>query len=282
MKTIPALLATQYADKARTIALCLKITRADAAVLGFTDAGQDVIHSGTTYKTAPNANLQAIASAADFSVGSTEAQTLLDSEGFTTADLVSGKWDGASWELIRLNWRSVSDGVEVLKAGTLGNVSRRTGQFSVELLSFAQKLQNTVGAVTTPTCRWRLGDANCAIVLAGYTVTGTFTSSASQYAATDTARAEAAEYFTEGVLTITSGANAGLSQKVKAFTTGAFTFSLPFPFVISAGVTYSVHAGCRKRLAEDCAAKFSNARRFGGEPHLPGVDKLARPPEYSA
>jgi hypothetical protein len=84
------------------------------------------------------------------------------------------------------------------------------------------------------------------------------------------------------VLTITSGSNAGISQKVKAFSAGAFTFSLPFPFPIVAGVTYSVYAGCRKRLAEDCVAKFSNGRRFGGEPHLPGVDKLAKPPEFSA
>jgi hypothetical protein len=48
------------------------------------------------------------------------------------------------------------------------------------------------------------------------------------------------------------------------------------------GDTYSVHAGCRKRLAEDCLAKFDNVLNFQGEPHRPTVDDLTASPEPNA
>jgi uncharacterized phage protein (TIGR02218 family) len=54
-----------------------------------------------------------------------------------------------------------------------------------------------------------------------------------------------------------------------------FTLSLPMLSAISAGHTFSVIAGCQKRL-EDCRDKFSNVLNFQGEPHLPGIDQLTQ------
>jgi len=86
-------------------------------------------------------------------------------------------------------------------------------------------------------------------------------------------------WFNEGVLTFTSGANAGLKQKVKAYDAlGNYTLSLPMYQAIAPGDTFSVVAGCRKRLAEDCYAKFANQLNFQGEPHLPGIDTLTAAP----
>jgi uncharacterized phage protein (TIGR02218 family) len=112
--------------------------------------------------------------------------------------------------------------------------------------------------------------------LGPYTATGTVTSVASKQEFTETPRAEPPDYYGEGLITFTSGLNAGLSQKIKTFLTGTFVLSLPMIQAIGVGDTYIVIAGCRKRATEDCAAKFDNILNFQGEPHLPGIDALTK------
>lgn len=284
MKTIPIALQSHYEGKARTLAIGLKFTLTDGAELAFTNHDRDIEVSSVTYTASPKAQLESLISTGGFQVDNTEVETLLDDDGITFADLQSGRWDGAEWELIRFNWKSTADGFEIVKGGRIGNVTQKSSRFQVELRGESQDIQQTVGGITTPTCQWRLGSTArpaglCGIDLGPFTVTGAFTGVTSRYIAADSGRAEAAEWFTEAELTITSGANDGRRRKVKAFASGQFTFSLPFAFDIDVGDTYSVHAGCRKRFLEDCVAKFSNGRRFGGHPHLPGVDKITRPPE---
>lgn len=55
---------------------------------------------------------------------------------------------------------------------------------------------------------------------------------------------------------------------------GVITLSLPMLLTVAVGNSFSIVAGCRKRLAEDCVAKFNNVLNFQGEPHLPGIDQL--------
>jgi uncharacterized phage protein (TIGR02218 family) len=204
--------------------------------------------------------------------------TVTPDDDLPADELLAGRWDNAAFEIFEVNWSDVSDGVNVLKRGTLGEVQVLQGRYVVELRGLTQALQQTQGQATQKLCRARLGDSLCGVNLASYTVTGTIDSAASRRVFTDAARAEAGGYFAEGIFTFTGGANAGYSQKVKAFSSGVFTLSLPMPFDIVAGDTYSVIAGCRKRLAEDCAAKFSNVLNFQGEPHLPGQDAITRAP----
>ncbi len=84
------------------------------------------------------------------------------------------------------------------------------------------------------------------------------------------------DYFAEGIITFTSGANAGSSQKIKSSSSdGYLNASLPFMGNVSVGDAYTIVAGCRKRL-EDCRDKFNNALNFQGEPHLPGIDQLTK------
>jgi hypothetical protein len=52
----------------------------------------------------------------------------------------------------------------------------------------------------------------------------------------------------------------------------------PAIYTVQVGDTYSLVAGCRKRLDEDCAAKFGNELNFQGEPHRPTVDDIVSTP----
>jgi hypothetical protein len=83
-----------------------------------------------------------------------------------------------------------------------------------------------------------------------------------------------AGYFTYGLMTMTSGLNAGLSMEVAAYVPGLMTMRLSFPYPVAVGDTYSLRAGCGKRFAADCVERFQNGDNFRGEPFLPGMDKI--------
>jgi uncharacterized phage protein (TIGR02218 family) len=281
-RTVPTNLAAHYATGQTTLAWGLKITRKDAAVYGFTSHQRDVTVSSVLYKAGPGLDVQSLASSAGMAVDNTELTILPDDTIFTRTDILAGRWDGAAFELFLFNWRTPADGRDVLMAGTLGQVKPQRGAYVVELRGLQQYLQQPVGAVSTKTCRARLGDAACGINLASYTVTGTLTGVTSQTVFTDTARTEADHYFAEGTLTWTSGNNDGLSARVRLYAADTFTLAVPALGVVQVGDTYSVHAGCRKRLTEDCLAKFDNVLNFQGEPHRPTVDDLTASPEPNA
>jgi hypothetical protein len=86
-------------------------------------------------------------------------------------------------------------------------------------------------------------------------------------------------YFDNGVLTFTSGLNAGFSMEVQSYVPGQITLELPVgpPYdgfaAPQAGDTYTMHAGCDYSMAT-CRDRFNNIINFRGEPYLPGTDKL--------
>jgi uncharacterized phage protein (TIGR02218 family) len=276
MKTLPTALAAHYASGTTTLADLLKITRKDGQVFAFTSASTDVTISGQLYTSAQGLDISSLEVTAGLAVDNLELTTLDDGTIFSRVEVLAGVWRNADFIISRYNWANPADGIEVRMVGTVGEVHLKRGSITAELRGLQQYLQQPIGSVTSKTCRARLGDSLCRVVLTGYTVTGSVTASASQQVFTDSSKAQAADYFAEGIVTFTSGVNNGLSQKVKTFTGGVFTLALPMLQTIATGTTYTVVAGCRKRL-EDCSGKFNNVINFQGEPHLPGVDQITAP-----
>lgn len=285
-KTIPAPLLAKYAAAAGTFAQCITITRLDAVVLRYTSLDVPLVVAGNTYQAA-GLNVSGLATSAGLSVNNAELQILPDAAlGIVRSELITGKWDHASFTLFAVDWAAPGSDIDTLMTGTLGEVRPGQGIYTVELRSLAQVLQNPVGANTSKTCRYRLGSTAlpqglCNLALGPFTKTGTLTSAASRQVFTDTARTEADDYFGDGLFTWTGGANSGYSEKIKTYAADTFTLVRPAPFAVVAGDTYSAIAGCRKRTHEDCKVKFNNLLNFGGEPHLPGVDAMLRAPETS-
>lgn len=281
MKSIPAGLLANYQEGATTVAWAIKITRSDNAVFGWTSSDKDATIDAVLYKSAPGLNVASFSSSAGLAVDNSELTVLADDTIITRADILAGRWNNASYLLFRYNWADVADGEEVISAGTLGELHPRAGAYVAEMRALQQYLQQPVGAASTKTCRARLGDAMCMVDLGPWTETGTITGVTSKQIFTDSSRAEADDYFGEGILTWTGGLNTGLSQKVKTYASDTFTLSLPMIYDVQIGDTYSVIAGCRKRLDEDCFTKFDNALNFQGEPHRPTVDELTSSPEVN-
>lgn len=282
MKTLPGALATHVALGTTTLGYLLRITRAapDNQVFAFTSADADVTISSVLYKSAPGLDVSSIALSAGAAVDNLELTTLDDGSVFTRADVLGGLWRNAVFSLQRYNFASPSDGVETIMAGVLGEVRYMRNSLAVELRGLQQFLQQPIGSVSSKTCRARLGDSMCTKALGPFTFAATVTSVTSNQVFTATALVQAADYFGEGILTWTSGPSINLIQKVKTHNTGGvLTLSLPMFQNVQVGHTFSIVAGCRKRLAEDCVTKFSNVLNFQGEPHLPGVDAVTRPPK---
>jgi uncharacterized phage protein (TIGR02218 family) len=287
MKSLPSGLAAMAAQTVTTWATALKITRPDAVVYGFTSADRDATISSVVYKAHPGLDVTSIAHSLGLNVDNLELTTLDDETVFTRIDVLGGRWRNSSFTLFRYDWANVANGIDTLLSGVIGDVELRRGTVWAELRGLQQYLQQPVGQASSKTCRNRLGvnngrDSICTVTLASYTVTGSVTSVVSNQVFTDSTRAEATGYFDEGLLTWTSGPNNGLVRRVKLFAAGQFTMVLPELGTVAVGHTYSVVAGCRKRLAEDCVAKFNNVLQFNGEPHRPKINDLIKTVEPSA
>lgn len=274
MKARSAGLVTHHGEAVQTRAWCWKITRRDAQVFGFTSLDVSLSIGGVTYEASTGFTPSAIDGKADLSVPNLEVVGLLDSASITEDDLLAGRWDGAAVEIFEVNYRDLTQGSMNLRSGTIGTVSAGRSAFTAELRGLAQKLQQALGRVFTPSCQAQLGDAECQVDLGPLTVTGTVTLATSARAFTDSSRAEAADYFGAGLITWTGGDNDGLQMEVRTFSAGAFELALPMPYAIAVGDTYSLVPGCRKRAITDCKTKFNNIVNFRGHPYVPGNDKV--------
>lgn len=283
MKNLPAALAAHIATRNTTLAVAIRITRTDGEVFAFTSHDIDDTISSVLYSSSPGLSVSDIVIAANAAVGNLELTTLHDGTVFTTAAVLGGVWRNAAFTIFRYNWASISDGIDTLLSGTIGEVELKKDMVVAELRDLRQYLQQPVGSVSSKTCRYRLGSTDkndgglCMKDLTAFTVTGTLTGVTSNQVFRDSSRAEAADYFAEGEITFTSGANDGISAKIKSYDAdGTFTLSLPLLATVAIGNTYSAIAGCRKRLEEDCRDKFDNVLNFGGEPHRKGLNDLTQ------
>lgn len=279
MKTFSGPLAAHYALPSTTLAQCLKITRPDAVVFRFTSHDQDLVVGGETYLAGPGLEFSGIVFSAGLATDNLELRILYDDAAITRADLLSGRWDNSDFELFEVDYTTPDGGSNILLTGKTGEakIGREQG-FTIEFRSLKQNLQRPVGAVTQKTCRYRLGDSRCTKSLASFTFSAVpVTAVASKRQFTASSRAEASAYFQEGIVTFTTGLNAGYSRKVKTFAAGVFEVVAPFPFTISVADQFTAIAGCQRRL-EDCRDKFDNVVNFGGEPHLVGIDVLTAIP----
>ena len=90
-------------------------------------------------------------------------------------------------------------------------------------------------------------------------------------------------HFDGGLITFTSGENAGYSREVKSVDQGSLNVSdcalyLRMPFNVNVGDRLLIFPGCDKTV-QTCHAKFDNVINFKGFPHIPGDDYLQNYPD---
>ncbi len=273
MQVLSEAMTAHLAQEVTTLATCWRIERKDAQVLRFTDHDADVLVAGEMYRSSSGISPSAISSQLGLAVDNLELEGMLSEAGIAEADVLSGLFDHASVRIFMVDYTAPDAGELPLKTGWLGEVRIKGGSFVAEIRGISSLLQQSIGQVYTSQCRAKLGDARCGVELSAVTVNGTVTEVEAAHAFRDAARGESKNYFAYGLVRFTSGANAGLSMEVRAFSGGLFGLFLPMPHAMAEGDAYEAVAGCDKAF-ETCAGRFGNAVNFRGEPHVPGTDKM--------
>jgi uncharacterized phage protein (TIGR02218 family) len=287
MKTLPPSLEAHLQTGTTTLAWCWRITRNDGARFGFTDHDRDLAFDGTTFEAATGFTASEIKDALGLSVDNLEVSSALKSDRLSADDLAAGLYDDAAIEIWRVNWTDTDQRV-LMRAGSLGEVRRSGSAFTAEVRGLAHYLQQPKGRLYQSGCDADLGDARCGIDLddPAFRGTGTvITATGSRLLTASGLSAYAADWFTRGLLTFTSGPNIGRSQEVKRHAVAGTGASLelwhPTAHAIAPSHTFTVTAGCDKQLAT-CRTRFANALNFRGFPHMPGPDyvlAVAKPGE---
>ena len=277
MKSLPAGLQAHLDSGATTLCWCWRLTRRDGAKLGFTDHDRDLVFDGTTFEAAAGFTASEIKDTVGLSVDNLEVESALTSDRLSDEHLAAGFYDDARVEIFRVNWQAPEQRV-LMRTGSLGEVSRAGASFRAEVRGLALYLQQPKGRLFQYTCDADLGDARCGVNLAaaGYRGTGAIAALTSARGFTATGIDSFADgWFTRGLVTFSSGGNAGRAIEVKRHVKrdGLVTVELwqEPALAPAAGDTFTVTAGCDKQLAT-CRAKFANTVNFRGFPHMPGND----------
>ncbi|MUZ71312.1 DUF2163 domain-containing protein [Agrobacterium vitis] len=277
MRTIDAALARHLAGDATTLCTCWRVTRSDGLVLGFTDHDRDLTLRGTLFHAASGFSASDGEAENTLSAPTSEVAGGFSSEVITEADLIAGRYDGARIEVYRVNWQ-VPDQHVLLKVQDVGEVKRQTGQFTAELRSFAAKLSQDQGRTLGRRCDASVGDSRCGIDLSieGRTVSAVLVAmAASDRLIVSGLDAYSDDHFRYGRITVTSGAETGLTAEVETSRPGEdgteLTLWLPLEVTLSPSDALSITIGCDKRFAT-CRDSFANAANFRGFPHMPGSD----------
>lgn len=287
MLTLPAALQARLASGVTTLCWCWRVSPHGAATLGFTDHDRDLDFDGTTFEAASGFTASEIRQSVGLGVDNLEVESALASDRLSEAALAGGDFDDARVEIFRVDWTDPAIRV-LVRTGSLGEVRRTGSAFTAEVRGLAHYLQQPRGRLFQYACDAELGDARCGIDLASpsHRVTGLVTATTSpRLVAASGLAAFASGSFTRGLLSFTSGANAGRASEIKyhALADGAATLELwqSMPAPIAVGDAIVVTAGCDKQLAT-CRDRFANVLRYRGFPHMPGNDALASYPVSGA
>ncbi len=146
-----------------------------------------VVSTGlVTYRAAVGHSRTDISTTAALDLDNLVAEGPLQLPSLVRADVQAGLWDAARFTLFLVNWVDLSMGALIYRSGTLGEITIGRGTFHADLLGISLAYAKVLGRLTSASCPYILGDAECKVNLAGsgdspdspvipFTVTGTLT-----------------------------------------------------------------------------------------------------------
>lgn len=300
---------TQWASANPRMCLCVKVTPRVGTAVAFTSNTRSMTlpgHAGVTFKATPAITPTAVEMGLDDSTN-LELTGVYNSDSFTQADVIAGKWNYAAVEIFSVCWNNVNLGEFLVFKGNTGEMKDYQTFFNAEARGPLSRLSNDVSIATSRFCRVKeFRDTQCGHTAATVTVggvaynvtqtsvTGTPVSvgdqrysaffNSSAFAGIDPLAAALPLWmalWANGKLTATSGSNSGVSREIAAVSeaTGGFPYVViatkrPFPFAIDASTTFNLVMGCNRTI-EDCI-KFGNIVNRRSEDWIPGLETANR------
>lgn len=246
-----------------TPAWAITFTRRDAVTLRFAQGRESVTIGGNAYLPAPGFDVSNITCTEGIEVDTAEI-TVLTSSDFLLADFMSGRWRGCRVNFDQFNRKALADGFIPWPMYRVADVVPIIGGFKLELRDARQLWRQDFTIESSKTCRHRLGGPGCLKDLTAFTHTFTLTGVTSRIQITASGLAQAADYFSNGLIIFDDGLYAGLELLISSHATGG-VINLAEALYEDAvvGQTGTIIAGCLKRRDEDCVAKFDNVLNNG-------------------
>ncbi len=277
----PELIALLNSSTQFLMADLYTITLASGTVLHYTGADIDITHAGNTFSArGPLIRRGQVRTVLGLEVdtlditimaSATNDDHLLDGQPFIPAAL-KGALDGASVLLQRAfltDWASPPVGAVVLFSGRASDMSGKRTELNGDIKSDLELLNTKLPRnLYQASCLHTLYDTGCTANKAALTVSGSVTGNNGTGQWMQSGLSTAAGWFDQGVITFTTGFNAGQRRTVKAYASGQFWFALPLPHVPTVGDAFTVYPGCDKTQVT-CQGKFNNLPRFRGFPYIP-------------
>lgn len=256
------------------IAMCWRLERLDGAGIALTSHDQRLLRDNVSFEPAPGMMPAAITRSLGLDPDESEVAGALSSDALDEEDLALGRWDGATMQLMAVDWTESSTPPIKLLGGEIGSVTIDGDRFSADLHGAAARLDDPVCPATSAECRAEFGDKQCRVDLAGRSVVATVLEASENELTIDR---DVDDQFRFGRLRFVSGANCGWTSVIMAVE-GSMVRIRDLPrAAVDSGCRVELREGCDKRFAT-CKSRFANAANFRGEPHLPGNDLLTRYP----
>ena len=276
MRQMDEVLAAHLASGTTTLCWCWKLLRKDGVVIGFTDHDRDLTLDGVVYAARSGFSGTEIEEALGLSPDNLETAGALSADAISEADLAAGRFDGATAQIWLVNWNDTTQR-HLLRAGTLGEVTRDGQAFQAELRGLSHALSLPKGRIFQHGCDAVPGDARCGVDLtqANFRALATITvaDEGGRVFAVNGIGNYADGWFTRGLARLSSGEELEIkSHRDAVIELWRTPSALP-----QTGDAVTLLAGCDRAFAT-CRDKFANTDNFRGFPHMPGNDYLATYP----
>lgn len=165
-KTASVALKAHFGEEVTTLALLWKLTLRDGTVYAFTDHDTDITYSSVTYEASSGFLPSALSQTGNLGVDNLEVSGFIEAGRLTEADIMAGRLDYASLDIVIVNYKDLTQGSMYYAGGwKIGEIQLGKHKFQADIMSKASILQQNIVELISVDCRADLGDIRCKIPL---------------------------------------------------------------------------------------------------------------------
>jgi len=284
MRYVPPALQAHLDGDVTTTCRLLRIDLQDGRTLGMASLDKDVFYNGVLYRSVTGIDNSVIATDAGLSVDNAESFSLVaddEIEGITVRSAVAGDLDDATWSLYLVNYRDLTMGHVLLDSGDTGRVTvENEMSVTVELVSFAMRLRQTIGTLDSRTCRATFGNPLEGQYGCGYdaeslwiNATVTIVDAEEPNRFFDSTATGITPIPVPGRIQWITGNNSTRNRlyQIETYTDGTIALLEDTPYPIEVGDEFRIRQDCDK-VHTTCKSRYNNLLNFKGEPYIPVGD----------